>query len=482
MQDYLDDDYAMSVLYYSVKKSFVAEGLTINFQNDFNIDGRFMGESFNVTSQVNYKTPKHSLALLLSLRALILNKKYLCLCNDDTLIFRSRATESFKWVAFMTIIMDNWDDGEFNMLYNMLDSAYFDEELSVDDVNKLKDSLVVPEFRNEKVYYRSLAATTNRVEDNVIGCNAFVDSNIVSYVVPQNIVYVGNTVFAYCENLKTIEFQGKVMFGTFPIIECDNLEHIIVPQELVDYYKQTLPYYKAIISTREQIDNHKIEECQESVNVVKEAIPVQGAAIQQPDFCKIKTIFDNKTTTYKYFWFLSMMSLAKEKDLLVIPFKDMVLRMAAMAWPIVLEYGIDLGKTDRLSKILSEVQKSTRLISAASSSVVERHLLQHYQSQGVERILAPLLKNVPYRFLSPWIKYTTDDEVIVESNKRDSTAMYAISDNSIILNEDWWDYISENYGEICNSTMKSFTDYVKQFNDGMKLLKLKTEGFSFIGK
>lgn len=51
-----------------------------------------------------------------------------------------------------------------------------------------------------------------------------------------------------------------------------------------------------------------------------------------------------------------------------------------------------------------------------------------------------------------------------------------------VQNEDWWDYISENYGEICNSTMKSFTEYVKQFNDGMKLLKLKTEGFSFIGK
>ena len=44
----------------------------------------------------------------------------------------------------------------------------------------------------------------------------------------------------------------------------------------------------------------------------------------------------------------------------------------------------------------------------ATSNVVENHIKMHYDSKGVDKLLSPLLKNVPYRFLSPWVKYTTD--------------------------------------------------------------------------
>ena len=71
--------------------------------------------------------------------------------------------------------------------------------------------------------------------------------------------------------------------------------------------------------------------------------------------------------------------------------------------------------------------------------------------------------------------------MIAESNRRDFTGMYALLDNRILLNEDWWDYIQDNYDELCRFTTQSFVDYVKQYNDAMKLLKFRTTGFSFIG-
>lgn len=113
----------------------------------------------------------------------------------------------------------------------------------------------MPEYKNERTYYQHLALTTNGVSDNVIGNNAFVEANIENYTISKDIEFVGNTAFSYCDKLKSLVFEGKVMFGTFPIIECTSLRQIIVPNELVVYYKDVLPYYKGIIVTEEQIES-----------------------------------------------------------------------------------------------------------------------------------------------------------------------------------------------------------------------------------
>lgn len=110
----------------------------------------------------------------------------------------------------------------------------------------------------------------------------------------------------------------------------------------------------------------------------------------------IQTVFDKKASSYKYFWLMAILSLAKEKEILSLSFQDITIRMAAMAWPIVYEDEIDLGSRDMMKNYLDEVVKKTTLIKAASSNVVDKYLSQHYTSQGVNKILSPLMKNVPY--------------------------------------------------------------------------------------
>lgn len=199
-------------------------------------------------------------------------------------------------------------------------------------------------------------------------------------------------------------------------------------------------------------------------------------------FNKIKTIFDKKASSYKYFWFLSIISLAKEHDVLAITYKGIVARMAAMAWPLVFKYGISLGKSDMMASYLSLVEKATKLVPSTSSIGVESYIKKYYEFECIDRVLAPLLKNVPYRFLSPWVKYTTDQEVIAASNEKNFTGMYALLDDRILLNEDWWDYILDHYNELCRFATQSFLDYAKQYNDAMKLQRFRAAGFSFIGK
>ena len=154
--------------------------------------------------------------------------------------------------------------------------------------------------------------------------------------------------------------------------------------------------------------------------------------------------------------------------------------MAAMAWPMVFNYTIKLGKYDMMSKYLSEIFKTTSLDKTSSSQFVEKYLSNHYLPYGIKDILSPLLKNVPYRFLSPWIKYTSDEDVIGRSNRFDFSGPYSLTKNGIVLKEDWWDYIQKNYQDICDFTKQSFVEYIKSYNDNIKLMPFMNNAFSFI--
>lgn len=177
-----------------------------------------------------------------------------------------------------------------------------------------------------------------------------------------------------------------------------------------------------------------------------------------------KTVFDKKATSYKYFWLLAIITLAKERRCLSISYDDILIRMAAMAWPIVLKESIELGHQDRMYIYLSEIHKRTSLTKYSSSSDIEIFLNQVKNKSRAIEILSPLLKNVPYRFLSPWIKFTSNDEVIKRSQEKDSGCLYALYDKYIILNDEWWDYIIANYNTIWDFTLDSFIEYIKRYN------------------
>lgn len=479
----VEDDYAMNVFYNIVKSSFVDNGFSLSSVPSVYIDGRFFGEVTNISIRAKYnKTPNHVLALLLSIRLLMLNPKLVKYCNDDKLIISSRIDESFQWIEFMACILNYWEDGDIKMLYSMLENFYFDEELTDEEKEEFRGTIKIPEYRNEKAYYKGLASATSGVANDVIGNNAFLEAEIRKYVITKDIEFVGDTAFSYCESLETLEFEGKTMFGTFPIVECYNLKQIIVPNGLQSYYEECLPFYKGIITEKQE--SGRIQQKDEKVSEYEEKqTTVTEEEERKPiDVKTLQTVFDKKATSYKYFWFLSIISLAKETNCLTLSYKDIIIRMAAIAWPIIFEDEIELGKSDMLPSYLKDIVKCTKLIKGATSNVVESYLKQHYTSQGVDKILWPLTKNVPYRFLSPWIPFTTNDEIIEKSNDNRIACPYAIHDDTIIWDEDWWEYIDSNYNDICKFALQSFINYVKKDNNQMKLLKLMTEGWGLANK
>jgi hypothetical protein len=511
IKNHLDDSYFLEVLYYYIRRALIRTSFNLGEISGIKFNGRFLGHELELDFSVDYDTELKSLGLLLSIRAFMINQKFLDYCRNDEFLFYDLDSNFLMWDGHRAIV-ECLDDDDFRYIYNMI--LYFrdNNKLSDDLIRGFKEGTIRPEYRHLEEFCRAKASDPEYNGKSIIKHNAYLNADFQSFEIPESVDYIGDTAFAYCNNLDTLVLSGKVHFGYFPIIECNNLRQIIVPTELLDYYKQELPYYKDVITDHEleittetpveevrpvdDIDESEIEDVYVDVPSadpyveiddgpeyeVEETVSVENESEPEADFSSIKTIFDKKASSYKYFWFLAIISLAKEHEVLAVAYKDIVTRMAAMAWPLVFEDGINLGKSDMMASYLSSVEKATKLIPVATSNVVENYIKMHYESQGIDRLLAPLLKNVPYRFLSPWVKYTTDAEVIAESKRRDFTGMYALDDDCIIINEDWWEYIQEHFDELCIFATQSFFDYVKQYNDAMKLLKLRTTGFSFIGK
>ena len=519
LKKHVEDSYYLDVLYYNFRKALIELDYNLGSYKKITVNGRYFGDKRDIVFSPIFNSVLKSLSLVLSLRAIMLNKEYISACYNDKLLFYEIETGFLSWNSHRAIV-ECYDDDDFYQVYNMIVDIKDGYSLSEEQKEEFKSFTIKPEYKNADKYYRAKASDPDYNGQTIIKNNAFLCNDFDKYVIPEHIEYVGDTAFAYCSNLHTLVFTKKVMFGYFPVVECPKLKQIIVPTDYIDYFKIELPFYAAIITDKE-IDEPDVDASKPKEELVEESpqepetqldetedtgievvyvgvpsaepyteieLPTQEPALddvqeeeKEPiDFKTLDKVFDKVASSYKFFWLMAIISLAKEKHHLTLSFDDITIRMAALAWPIVFEDDIDLGSGDIMKNHLENVVKNTKLIKGATSNVVENYLKQHYSSQGVDKILAPLMKNVPYRFLSPWIKYTTDAEVIEKSCAKSFNGLYAIHSKYIVLDEDWWEYIDSHYLEVCDFAMRSFISYAKKYNNDMKLVKLMTTGWQLI--
>lgn len=174
----------------------------------------------------------------------------------------------------------------------------------------------------------------------------------------------------------------------------------------------------------------------------------QPSLLSDKDTDKLWHVFDSKATSYKYFWFLSIMQLYKENRQTSISYKLIVARMVSNAWRYVYLKESIFPKIDQISKYANSLLTNLMLDKSSDMSLVEKRILYYYKRWGLENKLSPLLKNVPYRFLSPWIPFTSNDDVIAKSNDQNTRCLYSIHDDGISINAIWRDYLIENYNKI----------------------------------
>lgn len=177
------------------------------------------------------------------------------------------------------------------------------------------------------------------------------------------------------------------------------------------------------------------------------------ANIPQSDFLTTKNlsqVFNNTTATYKFYWFLSILQMHNEEEAFRMSVWDLAIRMVANAWFPIHYFHLSFGLMDSLQKIVTELQWETGLPMDARKEDVIACLTASLNKPAIKNLLRTLTLNVPYRFISPWIKYTNDADVIERSHSYENGCLYSLQKSKtefyITINPIWSKYLQDYYG------------------------------------
>ena len=491
LKAHIDDSYYLDVVYYYVRKALITLNFNLGDYGSIAINGRYFGYKDEISFSKLYNNTLSSLGLVMSIRAIMLDRDYIKNCYDDDLLFYDLDSSVITWNSHRAI-MECINDDDFRQIYQMV-IEYKENHLLSDEQKSIFESKTVkPKYRNAEKYYRSLASDPDYEGHAVIKNNECLCCDYPKYEISGGVEYVGDTAFAYCHNLRTLIFTHKVLFGHFPIIECNNLRQIIVPTYLIDYFKKELPYYEDIITDHEKkiddfeedsicehndsksiIDDTEIEHVYVGVpsadpytetEIEEETIEDeegQTEEVSHVDFSTIERVFEKKATSYKYFWFWAILYIFYKRKQISIPYRNILAQMVAKAWKYAYVDKCNFGKVDQLKKYMDELKEMLYLQDDSKEKAVEEKILEFYDILHVDKILAPLLKNVPYRFLSPWIPFTSNEDVTKESNNPEAFCPYSIQEDCIVLNPLWLGYLRTKYNVLEEFIRRELNSYYR---------------------
>lgn len=183
--------------------------------------------------------------------------------------------------------------------------------------------------------------------------------------------------------------------------------------------------------------------------------------LSDSDVDKMWHAFDKKATSYKFFWFLSIIQIYKVTKKESIMFKDILIKMVSVAWRYVFMERSEFPKIDQFPTYLDTIDKKIKSNKSTKGIVIDSILLDYYDKWELNTLLSPLLKNVPYRFLSPWIPFTSNDDVVAKSKMNETRCPYALYDDHITINPIWGVYLIDNYDMIEKFIEKELRVYLK---------------------
>ncbi|MBR5374444.1 MAG: HNH endonuclease [Paludibacteraceae bacterium] len=173
-------------------------------------------------------------------------------------------------------------------------------------------------------------------------------------------------------------------------------------------------------------------------------------------------IFNNTTATYKFYWFVALMDIVVKERKTRISFWEIIAGMVAESWYPIHYFKLSFGKSDSLFSNSLEIQKEFQISIDSDKKKIKNQLLDNID--GTKKFLRVFSLNVPYRFLSPWIKYTYDEDVVAKSQRFENGCLYAIYGDEIVINEAWVDYLKENYTILRDFAFWNLTEFLQKRN------------------
>ena len=112
-------------------------------------------------------------------------------------------------------------------------------------------------------------------------------------------------------------------------------------------------------------------------------------------------LFDATTTSYKFLWMLGILQiLGEEPDKLIIPAKDIVIKMLNLAIPPLCQFHLYFGAEDKMAEYIGMLQSKSSLSISSLFDTVES-----VDNGAINNITKRLTRFVPQQLLSPFFKH-----------------------------------------------------------------------------
>ncbi|MBN2173284.1 MAG: HNH endonuclease, partial [Bacteroidales bacterium] len=159
--------------------------------------------------------------------------------------------------------------------------------------------------------------------------------------------------------------------------------------------------------------------------------------------------FNNTSATYKFYWLLSILQAIEQKKEKILK-SELFARMVSNAWYTVNYFHVSFGKQDKLQQAIETIKELERFtVDENRESIVSNLTISENQITLTQ--LRYFNNQVPHWFLSPWFPKKEKSEIYIASKTFENKCVYALYDNDIQINPQWFGYLFDNI-----SLLKSF--------------------------
>lgn len=186
---------------------------------------------------------------------------------------------------------------------------------------------------------------------------------------------------------------------------------------------------------------------------------------------KIDLLFNNTTATYKYFWFLSIIDKVRLENKTKITFDELVIDIISKAWDLIQKHDLNFGQADSFKAQIEELEDTLSISKDINTQKLKTLLKQ--RKEAIKPILKIFTLNVPYRFLSPWIRFETNEQVKRDSKLNLNNPIYQIENEEIEIYPDWVSYIKSNSYDLKRYTINQLSLFLETRNKNIPNIEEK---------
>jgi len=205
---------------------------------------------------------------------------------------------------------------------------------------------------------------------------------------------------------------------------------------------------------------------------------MQLPASEDLEINHLTSVFEDVTTSYKYYWFLAILNHLKNNQQSEIHISELIYEMIADVWYAVNYFNLSFGSQDKLSEKIGDLMGIHKLRGSIKKGELLTWMKVNREDKTLQGVVSDLSRYVPYRFLSPWFSNELrgvpdqhrNKHILINAEKRFEThqpIMYKYKEYSIEINPRWKAYMLKHLGILTGFTKYKLLQYLQKHNSNV---------------